>query len=47
MLGDQIGRIFTHWVIVYSMYCFNYRRSPKFWAAVFHDKINVSISSNF
>jgi hypothetical protein len=32
--GDQIGRIFAQWVIVYSgQVFFNYRSSPHCWAA--------------
>jgi hypothetical protein len=31
--GDQIGRLFVYWVIVYSKCNFeNYRSHPKFWA---------------
>jgi hypothetical protein len=44
--GDQIGRIFAHWVTVYFGQLFeNYRRGSFFWATFFHDKVFELISS--
>jgi hypothetical protein len=36
--GDQIGRIFAYWAIVYfGKFDEIYRNSPNFWANFFHD----------
>jgi hypothetical protein len=37
--GDQIGRIFAHWVIFFFGQFFeNYRSSPNIWATLFNGK---------
>jgi hypothetical protein len=37
--GDQIGRLFAYWVVVYlGPYFLNYRSRPHFWESPFHDK---------
>jgi hypothetical protein len=37
--GDQIGRIFAHWVTHYIGYfCENYRNSTYIWSTFFHSK---------
>jgi hypothetical protein len=36
--GDQIGRIFAFWVIVYFGHFKKYTISPNFWATIFHSK---------
>jgi hypothetical protein len=42
--GDQIGRIFPHWVSVYfGQFSVNFRSSPNLWATVFHWKVYVLI----
>jgi hypothetical protein len=34
--GDQIGRIFVHWAMVYfGQFLENYRSTPNFWATIF------------
>jgi hypothetical protein len=40
--GDQIGRIFAHWVIVYLRQFFleNNRSSPHFGATFFHGEVS-------
>jgi hypothetical protein len=41
-----MGRIFSHWVIVYfGQFCVNFRSSANLWAAVFHFKVYVLILS--
>jgi hypothetical protein len=30
--GDQIGRIFPHWVIKFEHFCENYKNSQNAWA---------------
>jgi hypothetical protein len=42
--GDQIGRVFAQWEIVYFGQWFkNYRSSAHFWATFFHGTSHVSI----
>jgi hypothetical protein len=43
--GDQIGRIFACWVIVFSGQFFNYKSSPDLWATFFQDVSWVLIST--
>jgi hypothetical protein len=39
MQGDQIGRFFAAWVIVFfGQFFVNYRLSPNFWGYFFHGK---------
>jgi hypothetical protein len=45
--GDQIGRIFAFWAIVFSGQFFeNKRSSPKLWATIFRSKNYVLILPN-
>jgi hypothetical protein len=40
--GDQVGRIFAYWVVVFLVKCFeNYRCSTNFWATFFHGSSSV------
>jgi hypothetical protein len=42
--GDQIGRIFAFWAIVFfGQNLENYRNSANFWATFFHDTIYIYI----
>jgi hypothetical protein len=42
--GDQIGRIFAYWAIVYfEQFIKLHRRSPDIWTAYFHEKSYVLI----
>jgi hypothetical protein len=44
--GDQIGRIFVYWVIVYfGQFVENYRSSPNIWTTFIHGKSCAIIST--
>jgi hypothetical protein len=41
--GDQIGRIFAFWAIIWLQNTLSYRSRPMFGGTFFHGKINVSV----